>query len=109
MDVPSQKYLMFMDPVCSPSSQSLLNMQASKLPPALDRAWEAVGGGPSDLFFPEEFMGIWSVESTLASVQLPLGPDFVPDPKVSCPCHLNVFGTLPSQCGDFARALTCQR
>lgn len=56
--------------------------KASKLPPALDRAWEAVGGGPSDLYFPEEFLGIWSVESTLASVQLPLGPDFVPDTKV---------------------------
>ena len=57
-------------------------LQASKLPPALDRAWEAVGGGPSDLYFPDEFLGVWSVESTLASVQLPLGPDFVPDTKV---------------------------
>lgn len=68
-------------------------MQASKLPPALDRAWEAVGGGPSDLYFPEEFLGIWSVESTLASVQLPLGPDFVPDPKVTALAMLINFGT----------------
>jgi hypothetical protein len=57
-------------------------VQASKLPPALDRAWEAVGGGPPDLFFPEDFLGVWNVESTLISVKLPLGPDFVPDPKV---------------------------
>ena len=57
-------------------------MQASKLPPALDRAWEAVGGGPADLFFPEDFLGLWAVESVLTSVKLPLGPDFVPDPKV---------------------------
>ena len=57
-------------------------MQASKLPPALDRAWEAVGGGPADLFFPEDFLGLWRVESVLTSVKLPLGPDFVPDAKV---------------------------
>jgi hypothetical protein len=60
-------------------------MQASKLPPALDRAWEAVGGGPADLFFPEDFLGLWNVESVLTSVKLPLGPDFVPDPKVRLP------------------------
>lgn len=60
----------------------LLPKQASKLPPAVDRAWEAVGGGPPDLFFPEEFLGVWQVDSTLTSVKLPLGPDFVPDPKV---------------------------
>ena len=58
--------------------------QASKLPPAFDRAWEKIGGGPADLYFPDEFLGIWSVESTLTSIKLPLGPDFVPDPKVLC-------------------------
>ena len=26
---------------------------------------------------------MWNVESTLTSVKLPLGPDFVPDPKVN--------------------------
>ncbi|CAK0786139.1 hypothetical protein CVIRNUC_009352 [Coccomyxa viridis] len=56
--------------------------KASKLPPAFDRAWEKIGGGPADLYFPDEFLGIWSVESTLTSIKLPLGPDFVPDPKV---------------------------
>lgn len=58
-------------------------IQASKLPPAFDRAWEKIGGGPADLYFPEEFLGVWNVESTLTSVKLPLGPDFVPDPKVN--------------------------
>ena len=32
--------------------------QASKLPAAVDRAWEAVGGGPADLFFPEVRWGL---------------------------------------------------
>ena len=31
----------------------MCDMQASRLPAAVDRAWEAVGGGPADLFFPE--------------------------------------------------------
>ena len=62
--------------------QRLGCMQASKLPPAVDRAWEKIGGGPADLYFPEEFLGVWNVESTLTSIKLPLGPDFVPDPKV---------------------------
>jgi hypothetical protein len=58
-------------------------VQASKLPPAFDRAWEKIGGGPADLYFPEEFLGVWNLESMLTSVRLPLGPDFVPDPKVN--------------------------
>ena len=58
-------------------------MQASKLPLAVDRAWERIGGGPADLYFPEEFLGVWNVESTLTSIKIPLGPDFVPDPKVT--------------------------
>lgn len=62
--------------------QSLPCMQASKLPPAVDRAWEKIGGGPADLYFPEEFLGVWNVESTLTSIKLPLGPDYVPDLKV---------------------------
>ncbi len=57
-------------------------MQASKLPPAVDRAWEKIGGGPADLYFPEEFLGVWNVESTLTSIKLPLGTDYVPDLKV---------------------------
>ena len=42
-----------------------------------------MGGGPPDLVFPEEWAGVWAVESTLTNVLLPLGPDFVPDPKVT--------------------------
>ncbi|CAL5226960.1 g9845 [Coccomyxa viridis] len=56
--------------------------KASKLPPAVDRAWEKIGGGPADLYFPEEFLGVWNVESTLTSIKLPLGTDYVPDLKV---------------------------
>lgn len=69
-------------------------LQASKLPPAFDRAWEKIGGGPADLYFPEEFLGIWNVESTLTSIKLPLGPDYVPDPKVSCYSHRGLLKQL---------------
>jgi len=51
--------------------------KASKLPAAADRAWEAMGGGPSDLFFPEPFLGQWDVSSVLVSVETPLGDEFV--------------------------------
>lgn len=33
--------------------------RASSLPAFADNMWEAMGGGPADLFFPEEFMGTW--------------------------------------------------
>ncbi|GAX77373.1 hypothetical protein CEUSTIGMA_g4819.t1 [Chlamydomonas eustigma] len=52
---------------------------ASKLPDAADRAWEALGGGPPDLFFPMEFLGVWDVSSVLVSVETPQGLDFVPN------------------------------
>lgn len=42
-----------------------------------------MGGGPSDLVFPEQFLGRWEVESVLTNVELPLGPEFVPDMAVS--------------------------
>jgi hypothetical protein len=42
---------------------------ASKLPAFADRAWEAMGGGPSDLTFPAEFLGTWKVSSTLVNVR----------------------------------------
>ena len=67
---------------CWQEDKGLRCMQASKLPPAVDRAWEKIGGGPADLYFPEEFLGVWNVESTLTSIKLPLGPDYVPDLKV---------------------------
>ena len=35
--------------------------------------------------FPEEWLGVWEVQSTLTNVQIPLGPDFLPDPKVRPP------------------------
>lgn len=59
--------------------------QASALPPAFDQVWESMGGGPSDLTFPASpFLGRWDVTSTLIKVDLPLGPDFVPDMQVRC-------------------------
>ena len=61
--------------------------QASKLPAAVDRAWEGMGGGPSDLTFPgDPFLGEWDVESVLASVETPLGPEFVRDAQVRILC-----------------------
>lgn len=59
-----------------------LPARASALGPSVDRAWEAMGGGPSDLVFPERFAGVWDVESTLVSVETPLGLEFVPDSRV---------------------------
>ncbi|KAI7839807.1 hypothetical protein COHA_006605 [Chlorella ohadii] len=55
---------------------------ASKLPAAVDRAWEGLGGGPADLVFPDQFLGVWDVESVLRQVELPLGPELVPDMRV---------------------------
>lgn len=51
---------------------------ASRLPAALDRAWEAVGGGPADLVFPELFLGRWTATSTLVKLETPLGADQLP-------------------------------
>jgi hypothetical protein len=56
---------------------------ASKLPAFADSAWEAVGGGPPDLFFPEEFLGTWDVTSVLLKVETPLGEELVPNMEVS--------------------------
>jgi len=56
--------------------------QASLFPEAVDNAWSSLGGGPSDLTFPELFLGTWKVQTTLVKVDTPLGPDFVPDLKV---------------------------
>lgn len=52
---------------------------ASKLPAFADSAWEAMGGGPPDLFFPEEFLGTWEVTSVLLKVETPLGEEAVPN------------------------------
>lgn len=56
--------------------------QASLLPEVVDNAWSSLGGGPSDLTFPELFLGTWKVQTTLVKVDIPLGPDYVPDMKV---------------------------
>ena len=62
-----------LEPGCGGSYEA----KASKLPAAADRAWEVMGGGPSDLFFPEPFLGQWDVSSVLVSVETPLGDEFV--------------------------------
>jgi len=44
----------------------------------ISSAWESFGGGgPSDLTFPETFIGEWVVNATLQSVQLPEGAEVV--------------------------------
>jgi len=53
--------------------------EATQLPDAADKAWEALGGGPADLIFPPSFLAVWNVESVLVSVELPFGPDYVGD------------------------------
>eukprot|EP00879_Flechtneria_rotunda_P027139 GHRR01029013.1.p1 GENE.GHRR01029013.1~~GHRR01029013.1.p1 ORF type:complete len:201 (+),score=50.99 GHRR01029013.1:143-745(+) len=53
--------------------------KASKLGAVADSAWEAMGGGPADLTFPESWLGTWDVTSTLVDVQLPLGESVVPN------------------------------
>ena len=35
-----------------------------------------------DVFYPEEFLGVWDVESVLTEVATPLGEDMVPDMQV---------------------------
>jgi hypothetical protein len=55
---------------------------ASMLPAAADRAWEAFGGGPSDLVYPSAWEGVWYVDSVLVNVGLPQGPDAVDDMAV---------------------------
>jgi hypothetical protein len=44
---------------------------ASKLGAAADSAWEAMGGGPADLTFPDNWLGVWDVTSTLVSGSCP--------------------------------------
>eukprot|EP00197_Chlamydomonas_leiostraca_P010724 CAMPEP_0202873964 /NCGR_PEP_ID=MMETSP1391-20130828/24396_1 /ASSEMBLY_ACC=CAM_ASM_000867 /TAXON_ID=1034604 /ORGANISM="Chlamydomonas leiostraca, Strain SAG 11-49" /LENGTH=395 /DNA_ID=CAMNT_0049555285 /DNA_START=44 /DNA_END=1231 /DNA_ORIENTATION=- len=55
---------------------------ASKLPVFADKMWEAMGGGPSDLTFPPSFLGTWDVTSILTQVDVPQGPEMVPDMRV---------------------------
>jgi hypothetical protein len=45
-------------------------------------AWSKLGGGPPDLYFPDEFVGTWLVFSKLKGVDLPQGEDMVQDMKV---------------------------
>ena len=57
-----------------------------------------MGGGPSDLTFPASpFLGRWDVTSTLIKVDLPLGPDFVPDMQVQCTLLSITTAALPTQ------------
>ena len=57
-----------------------------------------MGGGPSDLTFPAQpFLGRWDVTSTLIKVDLPLGPDYVPDMQVRC-SHSTLPATAPAHC-----------
>jgi len=44
----------------------------------VDRAWEAIGGGPADLVFPQLFLGRWTAISMLVKLDTPLGVDQLP-------------------------------
>ncbi|EFJ51227.1 hypothetical protein VOLCADRAFT_103598 [Volvox carteri f. nagariensis] len=63
---------------CAITACSASPASASKLP-FLDAGWEALGGGPADLVFPEEFLGAWEVTSVLTRVDTPLGEEAVPN------------------------------
>lgn len=78
----SRRWALLLAPLTASLAAGLGDAQASKLPEALDKGWTAMGGGPSDLVFPEQFLGRWEVESVLTNVELPLGPEFVPDMAV---------------------------
>ena len=83
---------------------SLLFLQAVSMPQAFDNAWSAVGGGPPDLVFPDNFLGHWLTESTLSKIETPLGLEFIPNPLVSCrnrSLHLIPlgYGCRYSSCG----------
>ena len=42
-------------------------------------AWSALGGGDADLVFPSSFVGNWIARATTASVEAPLGEEFIRD------------------------------
>lgn len=54
---------------------------AQALSSAANTAWEALGGGPADLYYPDEFVGAWQVVSELVDVEAPLGEEMLADPK----------------------------
>jgi len=56
--------------------------QGMELPAAANQAWEALGGGPSDLFYPETFLGPWQVTSVLVDFEMPMGQDKVKDARL---------------------------
>lgn len=43
--------------------------QAIQLPAPAEAVWEALGGGPPDLVFPEQFEGVWDVMSELVRLR----------------------------------------
>lgn len=53
------------------------------MPESLGSAWEMIGGGPPDLFYPDEFLGTWQVVSTLVAVDVPMGEEMLNDARVS--------------------------
>ncbi len=63
--------------------RKITRLQAVSMPQAFDSAWSAVGGGPADLTFPDNFLGHWVAESTLSKIETPMGLEFIPNPLVS--------------------------
>jgi len=66
----------------SPGLLAAFPSESKALPEAADKVWSVLGGGPSDLFYPEEFLGSWQVVSTLVDVDVPMGAEMLSNPKL---------------------------
>lgn len=57
-------------------------------------AWASISGAPSDLTFPDEFMGTWLCYSSLTRVDTPQGDDLVQDVAVVNRARADVGGQI---------------
>lgn len=68
---------------------------AEALSDGADRLWEAIGGGPPDLYYPEEFFGTWQVVSTLVDVDVPMGEELLTDSRAVQRAKATINQPLP--------------
>ena len=45
----------------------------------VSNAWEKLGGGQADIYYPDVFEGCWEVGSTLVGVETPKGIEYTND------------------------------
>ena len=69
---------------------------------AVSDAWAAISGAPSDLTFPDEFLGTWLCYSTLTAVATPQGEDLVQDMPVVKRARGDIGNQIITRCGSFA-------